>query len=342
MTNNTCFAPQRVLFEERALDYPLGRSLWERFRKEDKEVRVIGSHNRVTGLPGKDPAEKFKEAKRTLVVGVKKDGEFAKCRPSADFQLVLSTSCPGMCEYCYLHTTLGRQPVVRLYVNVEEILERAEKVIKERAPEETVFEGAATSDPLPLEPYSGALAQAITFFAKQEHARFRFVTKFTCVDSLLDLKHQGKTEFRFSVNTPEIINRFEHGTPRLTARLQAAAKVFQAGYKLGFLVAPIFLYDGWQKSYEELLLEMKDTLPAKAAPSFELITHRFTARGKQNIAAIFPSSELPLSEEERRFKYGQFGYGKYVYTKEQYQEAERYLSEKINVYFPSAEILYFV
>jgi len=158
------FEPKRVLFEEAAVDYPLGRKLWERFCSEGREVKKIASHNRVTGLPGKSPSEKFREAKRTLVVGVRRSREFASCRPSADFQLVLSTSCPGMCEYCYLHTTLGCQPVVRLYVNIEEILSQAEKVIDSRRPAVTTFEGAATSDPLPLERFSSALAEAVLFF----------------------------------------------------------------------------------------------------------------------------------------------------------------------------------
>jgi spore photoproduct lyase len=336
------FVPQHILFEENALRYPLGETLWQRFRDEGREVRLIGSHNRVTGLPGADAQEKFREAKRTLVVGVLRKKILASCRPSADFQLVFSTSCPGMCEYCYLHTTLGRQPVVRLYVNQDEILETARQLISERLPAETVFEGAATSDPLPLEPYSGALARAIRFFAEQEKGRFRFVTKFTNVDSLLQLPHRNKTEFRFSVNVPDIIARYEHGTPRLPARLQAAAAVARAGYPLGFLVAPIFLFEGWPRAYEELFVRLQQTLPPGTAPTFELITHRFTAKGKGNIAAIFPESTLPLEEEARRFKFGQFGYGKYVYQKAAMQEAQDAFAKMIGQYFPSGRLLYFV
>ena len=336
------FEPKRVLFEERALDYPLGKELWERFHGENKEIRMIGSHNRVTGLPGKTPTQKFREAKQTLVVGVRRTLDFASCRPSADFQLALSTSCPGMCEYCYLHTTLGRQPVVRIYVNTDEVLAKAGEVIEERKPAVTVFEGAATSDPLPLEPYSGALAKTIVFFAGQEYGRFRFVTKFTGVEPLLALDHRNKTEFRFSLNTPEIIDRFEHGTPRLFERMAAAAKVHQAGYPLGFLIAPVFLTGDWQNAYQHVLVSLRDTLPQGASPTFEVITHRFTARGKTNINAIFPASRLPLTEEERRFKYGQFGYGKYLYQKEEMQKAEDFFREEIHRHFPKGKMLYFV
>lgn len=336
------FIPQRVLFEQEALAYPLGKKLYDYFSQAGTETRLIGSHNRVSGLPGKTPVQKFRAAKETLVVGVRRGLTLASCRPSADYQLVFSTSCPGMCEYCYLHTTLGRQPVVRLYVNIEEILTAAEREIGKRVPQVTVFEGAATSDPLPLERYSGALARAIVFFAEQPHGRFRFVTKFTAVEPLLPLEHRGRTDVRFSVNVPEIIHRFEHGTTPLEERLAAAAKICRAGYPLGFLIAPIFLYPGWQDGYAALLAQMKTALPSGAAPFFELITHRFTRRGKANIEAIFPSSALPLDEEARRFKYGQFGYGKYVYKKEEMQEAEAFFRDVIQQNFPAGKLLYFV
>ncbi len=336
------FEPVRVFFEEKALDYYLGRKLYDRFTGEGKEVKIIGSHNRVTGLPGRSAAEKFREAKRTLVVGVRRSLDFASCRPSADFQLVFSTSCPGMCEYCYLHTTLGRQPVVRLYVNTDEILAAAGKVITERHPALTTFEGAATSDPLPLERYSGALAQAVSFFARQESGRFRFVTKFTAVDSLLGLAHNGHTAIRFSVNLPEIIDRFEHNTPALAERLTAAGRVVSAGYPAGFLVAPVFLFPGWQEAYGKLLSNIKIGLPEGTGPTFEIITHRFTLRGKSNINAIFPGSGLPLAEEERRFKFGQFGYGKYLYQPADMKEAEEFFKDRLAEIFPAGKMLYFV
>jgi spore photoproduct lyase len=336
------FIPARIFFESKALDYPLGKELWQRFQDEGKEVRLIASHNRVTGLPGGTDTEKFKEAKQTLVIGIRRGKKFASCRPSADYQLVLSTSCPAMCEYCYLHTTLGRRPVVRLYVNIGEILDEAFRLIESRKPAVTVFEGAATSDPLPLEPYSGALAEAITFFSRQKYGRFRFVTKFTGVDSLLDLPHNGHTAFRFSVNTHEVIRRYEHRTPVLDERLTAAVKVSEAGYPTGFLIAPVFLFKNWQESYMELLQNIAGRFPTTQELTFELVSHRFTPRGKENIHAIFPGTSLPLDKETRQFKYGQFGYGKYLYPAAMRAEAQDFFRQQIAQILPHSHLLYFV
>ena len=199
------FLPKRALFEEQALDYPLGREIQQKLRQQGVEVRIIGSHNRVMGIPGKTPWEGYLEAKRTLVVGVRKTLKFETCKPSAHYQLPLVTSCPGMCEYCYLATTLGKKPYLRVYVNIDEILNQAAKYIEERQPEITLFEGAATSDPLPVEVYTGGLRKAIEFFGGEKLGRFRFVTKFTGVEPLLDARHNGHTRFRFSITSDWVI-----------------------------------------------------------------------------------------------------------------------------------------
>lgn len=337
------FEPKRVIFEQEALKYPLGEKLWEYFRGRGAETSLTASHNRITTIPGKTRAEGYFEGKRTLVVGVRRTKSFETCKPSAHYQLPLATSCPGKCEYCYLLTNLGKKPYVRIYVNTEEILSAVREYIDKRKPEITLFEGAATSDPIPVEPYTGILARVIEFFGGQEHGRFRFVTKFTDVDTLLDVPHNGHTRFRFSINTGDIIKQFEHGTPPLKERLEAAKKVAGAGYPLGFLVAPIIASEGWKENYEELFKEAASELKGQVPDlTFEFITHRFTKRAKGTIMEVFPNTRLDLDEETRTFKFGQFGYGKYIYPKEFFSEIKSYFDDMSGKYFPQAKVEYFV
>lgn len=337
------FEPKRVIFEQEALKYPLGEKLLRYFRNKGVDTSLTASHNRITSIPGKTRTEGYFEGKRTLVVGVRRTRTFETCKPSAHFQLPLATSCPGKCEYCYLLTNLGKKPYVRIYVNIEEVLSAARGYIEKRKPQTTVFEGAATSDPIPTEPYTGILRRVIEFFGDQEHGRFRFVTKFTDVDSLLDVPHQGHTRFRFSINTGEVIRQFEHATPSLAERLAAANKVAAAGYPLGFLVAPIIAAEGWRESYRELFKAAAAELSGNARDlTFEFITHRFTKRAKGTILEVFPNTHLDLDEEARTFKFGQFGYGKYIYPRELFTEISDYLNSLASEYFPDAKVEYFV
>jgi len=337
------FWPSRVFFEPAALEYPRGRELYDLFTQKGLAPQLTASHNRVTGIPGKTDREAFTEAKRTLVIGVRRGTRFQTCKPSAHYQLPLATGCPGHCRYCYLHTTLGKKPYLRAYINVDEILDRAGAHIKEREPEQTVFEGSAVSDPLFVEPFTGGVSAAIRYFAGSTQGRFRLATKFNTVEPFLSLKHGGRTHLRFSVNTAAVIERFEKGTPSLEKRIAAARKVAAAGYPTGFIIAPIFLEQGWAENYRALLALLRSvTADYSLPPTFELITHRFTLRAKQNITAIFPGSGLDMDTERRRFRCGQFGYGKYLYPLELYREAEAFFRQEISRLFPDSTVEYFV
>lgn len=338
------FDPKRVLFEQQALQYPIGRKLFDMFNNKGIEIGMLKSHNRVTDIPGKTPQLAYSEGKNTLVVGIRRTLDFESCKPSAHYQLPLATGCMGMCMYCYLNTQLGKKPYMRVYVNVEEILEKAAEYIKNREPDITYFEGAATSDPIPVESYTGSLLQTINFFGRQELGRFRFVTKFTDVEGILDAEHNGHTTVRFSLNAAKVIKKYEHRTPAMEARVIAAGRIAEHDYPLGFIIAPVMLYEGWKKDYDELLHELEDKLGAyrDKSISFEIISHRFTSKAKKNINEIFPENDLPMKEEERRFKYGQFGYGKYVYGKEELADMEHFFRDRTAQIFPNSKIDYVI
>ncbi|QTL99582.1 spore photoproduct lyase [Iocasia frigidifontis] len=338
------FTPSYVIFRENALEYPLGNQLYKLFTKEkDIKVHKVASRGPFPFDNDISFRKKFARAKRTIVVSVRSLNKFQSCKPSAHYQLPLVTGCPAHCHYCYLSTNLGKNPYIKVYVNLEDILARAEKYIVNRKPKTTIFEGAATSDPLPVEKWTGSLASTIKYFAEKKLGRFRFVTKFTEVEPLLGIDHQKKTEFRFSLNSKYAVEKFEPTTPAPSERIKAAAKVYQAAYPLGFLIAPIFIYKNWKDEYSELINDLSNNLNSNGKGiSFELITHRFTERAKRIIEEIYPETELPMNEEARQFKYGQFGYGKYIYPKEKMKEIEDFMKGIISKAFPEAEIKYFV
>src|SRR5690606_16496907 len=150
----------------------------------------------------------------------------------------------------------------------------------------------------------------------------------------------GHTEIRFSINTSSIIEQYEHFTASRDKRIEASIMVAEAGYPTGFLVAPVFIYPNWKQEYHDLLLELRSKLPnnLRFPVTFEIISHRYTTIAKNRIINIFPESELPMNDEERKFKYGQFGYGKYVYPKESIDEIKQFFSKEIEELFSNQEV----
>lgn len=339
------FKPKRVIFEKGSLDTDVGKHVFN-IIKDNPNIEIIQvSSNKIKGhIPGENLYEQYRSGKDTLVVGERKSMQFQTCKPSANYQLPLVSGCMGRCEYCYLNTQLGDKPFIRIFTNIDEILAKAKKYIEEGLPNITVFEGAATSDPVPLEPYTNALKKAIEFFGMEEKGRFRFVTKYNDIDTLLNVTHNNHTEIRFSINTPRVIETYEHNTSLADKRIEAAAKVANAGYKVGFIIAPVFLYENWESEYRQLLIDLQEKLPHDFHEHiiFEVISHRYTTKAKNRILEIYPETSLPMEDENRKYQYGQFGYGKYVYTPEQLAQMKEFFLSEIKNVFPNSTIKYVI
>lgn len=337
------FEPDQVFFEPGALNYPLGQELFTRFKAKGTPIQMTTSHNQVRGIPGETEVEQYRNAKRTLVVGVRKTLKFDTSKPSAEYAIPLSTGCMGHCHYCYLQTTLGAKPYIRVYVNIDEILAQVGEYIAEHTPQITRFEAACTSDPVGIEHITGNLKRCIEYIGKQKYGRLRFVTKFAHVEPLLDAHHNGHTRFRFSINADYVIKNFEPATSTFLERIEAAGKVARAGYPLGFIIAPLYRFDGWQDGYRDLLERLAYMLPddAKQDVTFELIQHRYTKTAKAVIEKRYPKTKLEMNEENRQYKWGRYGRGKYVYKKEAAAELEETLHHLLGLYFPSSKIEYF-
>lgn len=332
------FIPDVAYFNPKSLEYEAGR--YAKCYLEELNIPIRLS-NRVN-VEGKISIENYVKSKRTVYITTNNQKELEPCKPSADYQFSLSSSCPGHCEYCYLQTTQGEKPFIKIFVNTEEILNKIQSYIDKKAPNTTTFECGSITDPIALEHLTGNIKKTIEFFGKSQYGRLRIITKYDNVDSFLSIQHNKHTKFRFSINTSYIINRFEHNTSTFDERIEAAQKIGKAGYPIGFIIAPIMIYDNWKKDYEALIYKLKLELSDYSEViTFELIQHRFTSTAKELILKRFPQTTLDLDEDKRQLKWGPYGKFKYVYPKEKSSEIKEYLSKLILDNFNNAEIEYF-
>ncbi|RZK46648.1 MAG: radical SAM protein, partial [Hymenobacter sp.] len=161
--------PKRVLFTPDALQEEYGQQLLARATALNLDIELLKS-NRLTGLRGEDERATYRTAKTTLAVVNAPAGalRLQPTPPSADFQLNLAEGCPAHCQYCYLAGSLSGPPVVRAFANLPKLL--ANTQVYERADRPVSFEASCYTDVLGIEHLTGALGEAVRYFAGREGA----------------------------------------------------------------------------------------------------------------------------------------------------------------------------
>ena len=332
------FIPDIAYIDPKILKYESSKKIIEYLEKSN--VPMINSKKVV--IDSGSPEKNYATAKKTILFTTNGQKKLVSCKPSADYQFSLSSSCPANCEYCYLQTTQGEKPFMKIFLNIEEILGNIQTYIDANVPKLTFFECASITDPIALEHLSGNLKRCIEFFGESSKGRLRLVTKFDDVDPFLNLKHNKHTKFRFTLNSRYVIDNFEHNTSTFNERIDSVKKIADAGYPIGFIIAPIMIYENWKQEYKELLENLKIALKDYHEEiSFELIQHRFTKAAKELIVQRFKNTKLDMDEEKRKLKWGPYGKFKYVYLKPDSENIKKYISELINDNFEHAIIEYF-
>jgi spore photoproduct lyase len=338
--------PRRVLVTPAALEWEHGHAMLARAEALGCEVVRLKA-NRLVGLAGEDPRRTYGDAKSTLAIVVAPPTKLRlqPIPPSADWRLDLAEGCPAHCQYCYLAGSLSGPPVTRAYANLPEILSAAERHLDrgsvtsrsaKRRHEGITFEASCYTDPLGIEHLTGSLAETIRYFGQLDAAvQLRFTTKFDAVEPLLTLDHNRRTRMRVSVNAPSLV-RFEGGTSGLLARLQAARRMAEAGYRIGLTIAPIMPVEGWREQYRALLDLAATTLGEGpgADLTIELITHRFTNGSKEVLTSWYPGSSLDMDEATRAQKRTKYGSLKYVYEPEVMEQMRDFFMAELPVRLP--------
>ncbi len=331
------FNPKAIYYEKEILNYELGKELMDKY-KEVAKIE-IENHNNIEEMRKKSNKE-FANMKRNLIIGVRKTHKFVENHKTSDYLVPYTSSgCTAACMYCYLVCNYNKCAYLRLFVNREKMLD---KIIKtsEKSDKELTFEIGSNSDLILENTITNNLVWTIENFKNTNKGKLTFPTKFDMVDPILPLDHQGKVIIRVSVNPEEIINKVEFGTSRLKGRIEAINKLKEAGYKIGILIAPVILLENWKELYHKLIKRLSEELTEKVKKDvfFEIIFMTYSFVHTKINEEAFPNA---ISLYDKEMMTGREK-GKYGYKSELRSEAEIYLREQMNKYFPNNIIEYIV
>lgn len=207
-------------------------------------------------------------------------------------------NCPLNCTYCILQFYLN-QPAMIIFTDVDDILTEAKSKIQAH-PERLFRIGTGElGDSLALSGSRYFAEKAIPFFASLPNVVFELKSKTTKIDSLLSLKHQGRTVLSWSVNPQKIIESEESKSASLSARLAAAKKAQEAGFLIGFHFDPILYVADWKNKYTDLIEEVYQKVDSSRIAWISLGSLRFPLSMKDRISKRCPESDIPFGEMVR-------------------------------------------
>jgi spore photoproduct lyase len=260
------FWPQRVFVDRAVADHPTTLRILNQLR--GAEVDVVEDVRLL-----KHPQD-LKASKQRLLITEHRGMPFKPCQGIGMGHLCcgyrvldLVSGCPMECSYCILQSYLANNPVMTVYVNLEQILSQVSEFLATRPREFFRIGTGELGDSLALDGLTDFARVLIPFFAGKRNAILELKTKTAAIDHLLDLEHRNRTVLAWSVNTPEIIASEERGTASLEERFAAAQRAAAAGYGVAFHFDPMILTNRMEEeiaAYQSVVEQMLTAVPASS------------------------------------------------------------------------------
>jgi spore photoproduct lyase len=292
------FRIQRLLIEEAARDDAVTREVQQRLAH--LPAQIIPAKESLRPASALSPAD-IARAKTTLLLARQKGPFWRSCPGTKGYLccgyqiLQVMTNCPMDCSYCVLQSYLNF-PAMTVFTNWDDLWAEMATTLSARAGKIQRLGTGEFGDSLALDELLGLNEKLITFIHRWPNAVLEIKTKWHRVEPLLRLGPTPRVIFAWSLNTPRLIRQEEHGATPLEARLAAAAKCAQAGFRLAFHFDPLIYYPGWEEEYQGVVAQLLATVPAAQIAWISLGALRYMPALKNIIRQRFPASRI--AEEE--------------------------------------------
>lgn len=172
-------------------------------------------------------------------------------------ELKWATGCPYDCAWCYLqgtfrHFKYGTRP----YFKDRSMIHDHVRFFLQTYPPRILNSGELC-DSLMRDPKSKTTFPEfiIPIFENQNPAghKILFLTKSDRVDDLLGIEKHDHAIMSFTLNALPVSERWEKGAPPTPRRIEAAKKVFDAGYETRIRIDPMVPIEGWKEHYLSLV-----------------------------------------------------------------------------------------
>jgi spore photoproduct lyase len=177
--------------------------------------------------------------------------------------LAWANGCPYNCSYCFLKGTFrfrgqdeyGRVPLI--FKDRNRIEKHLKAFLEAKMPPEIINCGElseALCDEGSRE--KEAFSEFIMGLVAGSKHKVLFLTKSTNIGKFLEHSWQKNAILAWSMNASAVAERWEKYAPTPLERLEAAKKVFDAGYEVRLRIDPMVAVENWREIYENLVDEI--------------------------------------------------------------------------------------
>lgn len=263
----------KIYMEPDVREFQRGLEILERY--PDAEIIEVPSHWNIPSLHGNEGSieDWIKIKRHILVLGKKKA---LACRPnerSSHFIAPsISNGCTMACSYCYVPRRKGFANPITLFVNIEQITRYITRHASRQGlkatpdqvdPEYWVYDIGENGDCSVDAAICDNVKDFVSLFRTLPNAKATFATKFVNRD-LLTYDPQLKTRIRFSLMPQSISKVVDVRTSAISERIEAINDFVGAGYEVHLNFSPVIYYDNWLRDYQDLFVQIDDTLSKKA------------------------------------------------------------------------------
>lgn len=271
------YKPKKVIVEPESADSPLAEMM-----------KVFGSGGEA-------------RAKETVRLTLNKGPAIRSCPGTREYIccgyqiLHVGTGCPLNCSYCILQAYLNEEDL-RVFTDWDHIA-REIGVLSRSHPDQVFRLGTGEfTDSLYLDHLSKFSLYVTPLIQRTNNMVLEFKSKTVNIGNLLKLKNTDRIIVSFSLNSPHIVKSEEHRAASLSARLDAAHRCEDHGFKIGFHFDPLIRHKGWQDGYSETVERMFTAVDPANVIWISLGCLRFMPELKDIIKERFPQSPIIYEE----------------------------------------------
>ena len=258
---------------------------------------------REAAKPDRSQTDPFAAGKRRLILMRRRSpflmacpagsGEFACC---GYLVLTLASNCPMDCAYCFLQEYVADNPGFQVYANYAEALAELQALAAKTTRHLRVGTGEL-ADSLAFDSLTAISVELVDFFSRQRNLMLELKTKTDEIENLLAIDPKGQVTVSWTLSPPAVFASSEHRTAPPAARIDAARRLAEAGYGIGFHLDPVIAYEGAERDYLELLERLFAVVDASRIGFISLGGLRMTPGLRTAARSRFPSDPMLLGEE---------------------------------------------